>query len=153
MKFPLFILISILATSCSNLSNQKELEDKVSLIKNQNQQLINKNDSLLRVLNSINKKPENYWFKASHEGEKYIMLGIQNPEHYVDSVLHSRPDKIPLEAILGGTMSFGKVELLSSKWLISEYDDGHIMGRTLFEYQISEDGQVDFKPIRTIEDE
>ena len=153
MKFSFLILVVFLHTSCSDLSSQKELNNKIYLIENQNKQLKNKNDSLLKVLNSIDKKAINYWFEARYEGEKYVVQGIQDPEYYVDSALHSRPEEIPLEAVLGGTMAFGKVELLSSRWLISEYDDGHIMGRTLFEYQINEDGQVDFKPIKTIENE
>jgi len=57
----------------------------------------------------------------------------------IENDFRQRTDLIPTKGILGGTMYFSKITLISSNWLIAEFEDGHIMGRAIYRYDI--DGQ------------
>lgn len=88
---------------------------------------------------------ENYWFISAYNGSRLSRLGITNPEKFVENALRKRVDLIPSEAVLGGTMNFGKIQLLGNKWVIADYNDGHIQGRTIFEYLVNDKKAVEFK--------
>lgn len=102
-----------------------------------------KNDSLNRLLE-----------KSDLAGGYKIFFGrkfdsIQNPETYVTEALGQQKELIPLKAVLGGTMDYRKVQLLTEDWLLAIYDDGHVQGKTIFEYDIQPDGKIIFKEIAT----
>lgn len=48
-------------------------------------------------------------------------------------------DLIPVQGVLGGTMAFLKEEIfvITDKWVIAYFEDGHIGGNMLLEYSIS----------------
>lgn len=101
-------------------------------------------DSLRKEL-VLKTEAENYWFNNDHEGLKFIESGIKNPKEEIESCLRGKPELIPLSAILGGTMDFGKIEILSDKWILADYNDGHIEGKSIFEYTLEENGTFSFK--------
>lgn len=69
---------------------------------------------------------------------------IANPEEFIKSSLREQTELIPLEAVLGGTMAFRRVEILSEKWVMATYDDGHIQGQAIYEYHLSPDDSLEF---------
>ena len=70
------------------------------------------------------------------ESRMFKEIGIDAPESYIREMLQNNPSAIPLDGVLGGTMFFTDMEVLSTKWIIASYEDGHIMGRSIFTYKI-----------------
>ena len=148
-KISILLIVGFLILSCKNVSEQPEnLLDKT-------EQLTFKNDSLKKeivVLKSVNdsllklgQAGENLWFDKDFNGTHLTRKGIKNPEKFVESSLRKRTDLIPSEAVFGGTMNFGKIQLLGNKWVIADYNDGHIQGRSIYEYQLNDKKELIFK--------
>ena len=96
-------------------------------------------------------KPEsNYWYDAEYDGEKLIEIGIANPEGFIKNSLRKKSDLIPLEAVFGGTMHFGNIQLLGSEWLIADFADGHVQGRSIYRYKLNKKGQLEFELLNSI---
>ncbi|PKP28782.1 MAG: hypothetical protein CVU01_03335 [Bacteroidetes bacterium HGW-Bacteroidetes-18] len=93
----------------------------------------------------ISQSEKNYWFDKDFNGVQFTRQGIANPEEFVKNALRKRADLIPSEAVLGGTISFGKIQLLGNKWVIADYSDGHIQGRSIYEYQLNDKKELVFK--------
>jgi len=58
------------------------------------------------------------------------------------SDLKRHNDLIPYEGVLGGKMGFyddEKIFLLTDRWVLAWFDDGHIAGYMLLKYQINKD--------------
>ncbi|MGV8945094.1 MAG: hypothetical protein ACOH1N_01575 [Lutibacter sp.] len=148
-QLSILFIIGILFLGCKNDA------DKPENLANETEQFILKNDSLkkeIQLLKSLNDSlmkienvAENYWFNPDFNGAYFIRLGIENPEKFVESSLQKRKDLIPAEAVLGGTMSFRNIQLLGNKWLIADYNDGHIQGRAIYEYKLNDKKELLFK--------
>ncbi len=64
--------------------------------------------------------------------------------------LKKRKDLIPYKGVLGGTMGFydeNRIHILNHQWVYAYFEDGHIGGEMLLEYDISEDGKINWKVI------
>ena len=64
--------------------------------------------------------------------------------------LMEHPELIPHEPVLGGTMGFygpGAINVLNARWVLADYEDGHIAGAMLLEYGISDDGSLTWRVI------
>jgi len=55
------------------------------------------------------------------------------------------PELIPYEGVLGGTMRFNDVVLLQPSFVFAEFEDGHIGGAMLMEYQVLDHSCVSWK--------
>jgi len=62
--------------------------------------------------------------------------------------LRERPDLINHKPVLGGTMFFPEkgIRVLTDKWILAEFEDGHILGYALIEYQVKS-GKISFRVI------
>jgi|SRR5690554_4089383 len=72
----------------------------------------------------------------------------ENPKEKIIDNLVSRPDLIPHEAVLGGTMGFydvNDIHLLNDKWVLAAFEDGHIGGYMLLEFEIAADDSIDWQ--------
>ncbi|MGB7785672.1 MAG: hypothetical protein WBL27_06180 [Salinimicrobium sp.] len=72
---------------------------------------------------------------------------IENPREYVKSALKKQPEKIPMKAEVGGTMAFREVQVISEDWVLATYDDGHVQGRSIYEYTLQPDGSMKFEVV------
>ena len=136
-KLTYLILILFASLSCKNTNESDNLQVEIDSLTNRNQKLlrvINEKDNLI-----------NYWYDAEYDGINLIKLGISNPKEYIENSLRQKPELIPIRGELGGKMNFGNIEILSSKWLIAEFDDGHIHGKGIYEYNLNKNGELDFK--------
>ena len=148
-KISILVIIGFLAFGC------KDAVNKTEELPNITEQLTLKKDSLekeivlLKGLNDslikLSQVEKNYWFDKDFNGSHLTRKGIINPEEFVENALRKRADLIPSEAVLGGTMSYGKIQLLGNKWIIADYNDGHIQGRSIYEYQIDDKKAMSFK--------
>jgi len=51
---------------------------------------------------------------------------------------------------MGGTMGFYSqkdIHVLTSRWVLASFEDGHIGGRMLLEYDVSSGGEIQWKVI------
>jgi hypothetical protein len=75
---------------------------------------------------------------------------INDPISYLKKDLIKRNDLIPYTGVLGGTMGFydeNSIHVLNYKWIYAYFEDGHIGGEMLLEYNILEDGKINWKVI------
>jgi len=148
-KISILLIVGFLALSCKDEVTKSEnlpdikaqltlkndsLEKEIVLLKSLNDSLINTNQSA-----------ENNWFDKDFNGAHFTRQGIANPEEFVEKALKKRTDLIPSDAVLGGTMSFGKIQLLGNRWVIADYSDGHIQGRSIYEYRLNDKKELIFK--------
>ncbi|MCF7805542.1 MAG: hypothetical protein K9N46_14090 [Candidatus Marinimicrobia bacterium] len=70
--------------------------------------------------------------------------GLVNPVEALKTDLMNSAELIPEEGVLGGTMHFypDQIYVLSSKWVLAYYDDGHTAGELLLEYKVSPTGEI-----------
>lgn len=73
--------------------------------------------------------------------------GLANPVEDLKTDLLGKPELIPDEGILGGTMQFypEHIYILSSQWVMAYYDDGHIAGQMLLKYSVEPGGKITWK--------
>ena len=67
--------------------------------------------------------------------------------------LIKNPKLIPIEGVLGGKMMFyssDKIFVLNSKWVIAYFEDGHIAGNALLQFDISKSNEITWKVISTV---
>lgn len=138
----LVIICSFGFLACSNKDRKEDLLLEIDRLKIEN-------DSLIKF-SRIEKTPSNYWFDSDFDGEAFLDQGIKDPVFLIESSLREQPELIPLKAVLGGTMHFGTIQLLSSEWLIADFDDGHIMGRAIYEYHLNKYKELDFKLLHVL---
>lgn len=140
MRISIVLCFLLLLSACKESPKSTTLEEESSEITTLKYKLLameKERDSLLLLLNEAS-VDTNKWF-GSMESRLFKDMGIDNPENYILENLQNNPVLIPLEAVLGGTMFFTNIEVLSTKWIIASYEDGHIMGRSIFTYKINPD--------------
>jgi hypothetical protein len=74
--------------------------------------------------------------------------GISNPEADLASDLMQHRELIPYEGIMGGTMGFYSpkdIHILSSRWVLAAFEDGHIGGQMLLEYRVDPGGKIHWR--------
>lgn len=63
----------------------------------------------------------------------------------VAEALQSRPDLIPYEPVLGGSMGFydaEEIHVLSDDYVFARFTDGHVQGAMVLEYQLNSSGSI-----------
>jgi len=146
-KAILLILISLLISCDQNASEEQQNNDLEQM-----ERCMLTNDSLIKVIKAHEREVrKDYWFDPSFDGREFIKAGIVDPKHEIIRSFRNNTSLIPVDAVLGGTMHFGHVELLSDRWLIAEFDDGHIYGRALFKYEL-QDSLFQFELLEFLDD-
>ena len=77
-----------------------------------------------------------------HVDSLKLILQREDPESYIIEDLMGRPDLIKEEPVLGGTMGFyhrENIQLITDRWVLAWYEDGHIGGYSLLEFSVKED--------------
>jgi hypothetical protein len=123
---------------------------KLSTLQQENRVLVTEIDSLKISLEHFRKERGNLEL-LSHE--KLIGLtkkGLKDPVAEIVADLRKHPELIPYKGVLGGSMGFyyeGEIHILSSKWVLAYFDDGHIAGILLLKYEVSDEGKISWKVI------
>jgi len=68
--------------------------------------------------------------------------GLEEPANDIVADLMKRRDLIPLEGALEWRFVKSDLVILSNKWVIATFEDGHISGRALLEYEVADGGEV-----------
>jgi uncharacterized coiled-coil protein SlyX len=115
-----------------------ELENKYSISQTTIEHLRKKIAEIEQVLQSVPFSPD------------LKMNSMEDPVSHIRKDLIKRSDVIPYAGVLGGTMGFydeNRIHILNHKWVYAHFEDGHIGGEMLLEYDISEDGKINWKVI------
>ena len=133
----LLLFLSLLIFGCTDVNDNKDLLSEINDLKTEN-------DSLKKRLED--KQPQlNNWYDGSLPMES----GIENVEAYIEKKLRERTELIPTNPVLGGSMQFRDIQLLSNEWLIADFEDGHIQGKAIYKYQLTDSTQVEFELLDT----
>lgn len=71
--------------------------------------------------------------------------GLPNPVLNIRQDLKKHPELIKYDGVLGGTMGFyfeSGIHVLNRKWVLADFDDGHINGFMLLRYDVKEGGRI-----------
>lgn len=142
MKTLVIIILVFICVSCSGGNQPAQPQVQVDSLKANLNAAEHVIDSLQQVIDEG--QMANPWFNTSIEGRVLLRKGIENPEAHIKQSLREKPGLIPLEPVVGGTIRFTNILVLGSKWVIAEYEDGHIMGRAIYEYSIEQNGDIRF---------
>ena len=71
--------------------------------------------------------------------------GLTDPPRQLRDSLAAHPELIPFDPVLGGTMSFNEIALLQSPFVFANFDDGHIDGSILLEYEVEVGSSIHWK--------
>lgn len=145
LKFGILFLFFLFVLGCKEGNQRNDLLTEIEILKT-------KNDSLSQLI--FYENPElNYWFDSNYEGRKFNKAGISDPAEFIEEQLREKPELIPVSAVLGGTMRFVKIQILSSEWLIASFEDGHIQGRALYKYKLNKEGKLEFELLSFLDSE
>ena len=71
--------------------------------------------------------------------------GLQDPVRDLTADLEKHNELIPYPGVLGGTMRFTQVRVLSSKYALAAFEDGHVSGEAVLEYAVLPGGKISWK--------
>ncbi|MBW6516303.1 MAG: hypothetical protein K0B81_06780 [Candidatus Cloacimonetes bacterium] len=96
-----------------------------------------------RITQKIDPTPITKYLPADRHIENLMLkTGWEDPEAKLIEDLASKPEVIPVDPVLGGTMGFydhDNIYLLNDKWVLAPFEDGHIGGYLLLEFHIEEE--------------
>lgn len=135
----------VLEEELSEVTEQKNrLEARVSELQQELEQTEEEHDAPVSTFRPL----------SDYELRRFEQKGISDPVSFLRDELQDRPDLIPAEAVLGGTMHFydrEAIHIISDRWVFAEYEDGHVMGQVLLSYHIDEDRTVNWEVIAVSE--
>lgn len=142
-KHLIFSLLAMSIIACSE-NNQKEA-DAATEMKSLKETIAIQENSLdtLKMLLEEQKMElasEKLYFGPAFDS-------ISNPQEFIKNKLKTSTGMIPIQPVLGGTMEFRKIIILSNNWVYAMYDDGHIQGASIFTYGFGPKGQLIFKQV------
>ncbi|MFO8146703.1 MAG: hypothetical protein ACQEQB_02170 [Bacteroidota bacterium] len=143
MKNSILFGFLIVLISCGRSSEEKLLSEKVDSLKTELVAMQQANDTLSDHLMKKAFVTRNYpeYFDSIAEPEKFVLDRLQ--EH---------PELIPKEAVLGGTMRFTSLYFINDELIVAEYEDGHVMGKSIFSYQPDRKGNLKFEMIARLQE-
>ena len=80
--------------------------------------------------------------------------GLSDPVRDLTADLERHPELIPIKPVAGGTMRFygSQSAVLSPKWMLAYFEDGHVAGHALMEYRVSPGGKIDWTVLTAKQD-
>jgi hypothetical protein len=148
----LLMIVSLFIIFIFNVNSVHKFKDKETILINKMMDLEEKYIFSLATIDHLNKKiaqVEQVLHSIPHPSDIKIN-NINDPMSYLKKDLIKRKDLIPYTGVLGGIMGFyneNSIHILNYKWVYAHFEDGHIGGEMLLEYNIIEDGKINWKVI------
>ena len=143
MKKILVFSLLIMLGSCGKSAEEKQRELEIDSLKTEILELERALDTLsdqLMKKNYVTKDFSSY-FDSIPEPEKFLLKKLRD-----------KSDLIPKKAVLGGTMHFTSVSFINDHLILAEYEDGHIMGRAIYQYKMDKNGNLKFELLGELKD-
>ena len=142
MKKFVFIILIGLMFSCGKSAEEISLSQKVDSLQSEISELKIANDTLSDHVMRKSFVTKNFpaYFDSIAEPEEFILQRIQE-----------KPELITKKAVLGGTMRFTQISFIEEDLLVAEFEDGHIMGKTLIRFRVNRDGELNFTQVCNID--
>lgn len=147
--------IEVLKTDNKNFQTNSELtvnnlkkdiklkEEKINELMESNRELKKEIDEKTSYIDKLPKLEEHMLLILQEQG-------LKHPDELInDLVEHS--ELIPYKGILGGTMGFyipNKIHVLTEKWVLAYFADGHYGGYMLLEYELNKKKDKDMVDIK-----
>lgn len=143
MKNILVFCLLIMLGSCGKSTEEQQRVAQIDSLKTEIRELHRALDSLSDQLMKKNYVTKDFspYFDSIPEPEKFIL-----------EKLKVKPELIPKKAVLGGTMHFTKVSFINDHLILAEYEDGHIMGRAIYQYKMDKIGNLNFELLSVLKD-
>jgi len=141
-KFLVFSSLIMLG-SCGKSTEEKQRTIEIDSLKTEIRELQRAMDTLsdqLMKKNYVTKDFSSY-FDSIPEPEKFLLEKLEN-----------KSELIPKKAVLGGSMHFTEVSFINDHLILVEYEDGHIMGRSIYQYKMDKNGELKFELINELKD-
>lgn len=134
-----FLFLSVVG--CKDASEDESSSLKIDSLENEIRELKIANDTLSEHL-----------LKKSYLARDYPSYfdTIPEPEVYILNDLQQQPDLIPKDAVMGGTMRFTRVMFINEELLVAEYEDGHVMGKAVYTYEMDKNGDLIYDLVGSI---
>jgi hypothetical protein len=143
MKKLKYLLLLNLILACGKPSEYTSDEKKVDSLETEIVRLKMENDSLAEMLQNKSFKTKEY--------PKYFD-SIEQPEVFILEKLREKQHLIPKKPVLGGTMHFTSISFINDHLILAEYEDGHIMGRAIYQYKMDKNGNLIFELLSELKD-
>jgi len=153
-----FVLASvvIVVLLVGNFKNKNEIErleinnrELLEKLEQSNNESIERKRELDNTGLSVN-KPANTIELHSWDIEGMKIKGLKDPVKDIISDLMQHRELIPYEGSLGGTMNFyseGQIWILTKKWVLAYFEDGHNGGYLLLEYEVTKDSKIKWNTV------
>jgi len=119
-------------------------------LQQRNAQLSTEIDNLRLSIKKYEKQLENRPGLQSWDIERLRRRGLSDPVKDIVVDLMKHRELIPYEGTLGGTMGFyypDNVWVLTNKWVLASFEDGHMGGYMFLQYKVSENGKISWTVI------
>ncbi|HUV63327.1 MAG TPA: hypothetical protein VMW24_05470 [Sedimentisphaerales bacterium] len=121
-----------------------------SRYKHQLERLERDNMELVKQLDQVHEVPTAALELFARDIQAMKKKGLNNPVAQIIADLKQHRELISYKGTLGGTMNFyddGKIWILTKKWVLAYFEDGHIAGYLLLEYEVTQGGRIIWKTI------
>ena len=121
----------------------EKIREQETLIENLRESVTNKDQDIVDLSIEQKKLMDEIALLEGPDSFSEYLLSETGIDDYtiIEEDLYARgADVIEHDGVLGGTMYFTEVRVLSDRWVYASFEDGHIMGRGLYEYVVNDDG-------------
>ncbi len=142
MKKLFFLCLILISTACQNNGSDESQKTRIDSLESEIASLKRANDTLSDHLLTKSFLTKDYpdYFDS-----------IPEPENYILNDLQENPELIPEDAVLGGSMRFTAVTFINGELLVAEFEDGHIMGKAVYTYKMTKNGDLIYSYVGNIE--
>ncbi|MFZ2145686.1 MAG: hypothetical protein WAV28_00585 [Sedimentisphaerales bacterium] len=154
-----FILVSValVVLLISNVKNRHKIErleknnsELVKKLEQTNKESAEEKREQKDTIDLIKNKPANTIELHSWDIEQMKRKGLKYPVKDIISDLRQHRELIPYKGSMGGTMNFyseSQIWILTKKWVLAYFEDGHNGGYLLLEYEVTKDGKIKWKTV------
>jgi hypothetical protein len=154
-----FILASaaLVVLLISNFKNKHEIErleinnmELVEKLEQVDKESADRETEPKDTANPSENKPANTIELFSWDIEQMKRKGLKDPVKDIISDLRQHRELIPYKGSMGGTMNFyseSQIWILTKKWVLAYFEDGHNGGYLLLEYEVTKDGKIKWKTV------
>ena len=146
----LLVMVAAILLSSVLLIRHNGLQNDLAELKAERQALTAEIADLRQSLSDDERRAMDQPGLLPWEIEELQKKGLQDPVRDLVSDLQAHPELIEQQGVLGGTMAFGfpeKIHVLTERYVLAYFEDGHIAGWMLLEYGVARGGRITWRVI------